>query len=211
MELKRQKGVKKWIKCNVFASQFTGNQFIISMECFIVSGYFSDKYEFIFSKGGLRWFFAIFCILTISSSFLSAQVITENLQLEVTVKNIQNQKGKILIAIYNSTETFLKEPIQHKVISIEDEAKFPTSIQTVFKGLPAGEYAVSVYHDENENWKLDRNWLGIPKEMFGFSNDARAKFSPPTFNECSVGIFSDKSEVFGIMDGNKLEIRLKNW
>ncbi|MGB1242482.1 MAG: DUF2141 domain-containing protein, partial [Chitinophagales bacterium] len=71
--------------------------------------------------------------------------------------------------------------------------------------------AVSVYHDENENWELDRNWIRIPKEMFGFSNNAKAKFSPPSFEECSVDISGSQSEVSDRNAPNKVRIRLKNW
>ncbi len=125
-------------------------------------------------------------------------------ELKIEVMNIHNANGQILMAVYNSEETFLNEPMQYKVIGIDSTAKFPTSIHAVFEGLEAGQYAVSVYHDENENWDLDRNWIGIPKERFGFSNNARAKFSPPTFEECSVHILQTESS-------KALEIRLKNW
>ncbi|MEZ4883677.1 MAG: DUF2141 domain-containing protein [Chitinophagales bacterium] len=125
-------------------------------------------------------------------------------QLKVEITNIQNSRGVILVAIYDSEETFLDEPLQYKIVAIDSTTKFPTSIETFFEGLKVGQYAVSVYHDENENWELDRNWIGIPKEMFGFSNNARAKFSPPTFEECSVDIIQSEFS-------KALEIRLRNW
>jgi uncharacterized protein (DUF2141 family) len=50
---------------------------------------------------------------------------------------------------------------------------------------PAGSYAPVVLHDENMNGKLDTNWLGVPKEGYGFSNDARASVGAPSFDDAS--------------------------
>lgn len=49
--------------------------------------------------------------------------------------------------------------------------------------LKPGKYAVAVYHDENGNRKLDRNFTGIPREEYGFSNDARGVMSAPDFKD----------------------------
>jgi uncharacterized protein (DUF2141 family) len=46
-------------------------------------------------------------------------------------------------------------------------------------------YALAVIHDEDSNGKLNTNWLGIPTEGYGFSNDARALLGPPTFSAAS--------------------------
>ncbi len=54
--------------------------------------------------------------------------------------------------------------------------------------LSDGEYAISVFHDLNGNQELDKNWMGIPTEPYGFSNNARGKFGPPTYNQCKVKI-----------------------
>jgi len=51
----------------------------------------------------------------------------------------------------------------------------------VFEDLPFGEYAVSLMHDENRNGKIDTNFLGIPKEGYGASNDAKAVLGPPKY------------------------------
>jgi uncharacterized protein (DUF2141 family) len=54
-----------------------------------------------------------------------------------------------------------------------------------FEDIPPGTYALAVIHDENMNGKLDTNWLGIPKEGYGFSNDARASLGAPAFSDAS--------------------------
>jgi uncharacterized protein (DUF2141 family) len=53
----------------------------------------------------------------------------------------------------------------------------------VFADLPAGFYAVSVFHDENMNEKLDKNFMGVPKEGYGASNNPKKKMGPPNFDE----------------------------
>ncbi len=55
-------------------------------------------------------------------------------------------------------------------------------VRYVFDGVPLGKYVVIVVHDENENQELDRNFLGIPFEDFGFSNGARSNFGPPSYH-----------------------------
>lgn len=54
--------------------------------------------------------------------------------------------------------------------------------------VPPGRYAVAVIHDENSNMKLDRNFFGIPKEGFGFSNNPRVIFSAPSFQAAEVPV-----------------------
>ena len=54
-----------------------------------------------------------------------------------------------------------------------------------FEDIPPGTYALAVVHDENMNGKLDANWLGRPKEGYGFSNDAKSLLSAPSFSDAS--------------------------
>ena len=54
-----------------------------------------------------------------------------------------------------------------------------------FVDIPRGTYALAVVHDEDMNGNLDINWLGIPTEGYGFSNDVKARFGPPSFSAAS--------------------------
>ncbi len=53
----------------------------------------------------------------------------------------------------------------------------------VFRGVDPGVYAISAFHDANDNGKLDKNFIGIPTEGFCASRDARARFGPPSFKD----------------------------
>lgn len=61
--------------------------------------------------------------------------------------------------------------------------------------LPAGKYAVAVIHDENMNHKLDRNFLGIPKEGFGFANNPKVALSAPSFQAAVTQVSCPVTEI----------------
>lgn len=123
---------------------------------------------------------------TILLSILLMSIIipaTAQHSLEVTVKNIKEAKGSIQVAVFNSEKEFLEKPFQGKIVKATG-----SEVTVVFEGLPAGDYAVSVIHDENGNGKLDRNFVGMPYEGFGFGNNAMGSFGPPDFSEAKVTI-----------------------
>ncbi len=104
-------------------------------------------------------------------------------QLEVVVKNVKDDKGNIRVGIFRDDKTFLKDAWLGKVVKAATG-----EVKVVFDSVPAGTYAVSIIHDANENGELDSNAFGIPKEGFGFSNDAMGLFGPPGFQKASVSI-----------------------
>lgn len=107
-------------------------------------------------------------------------------QLEVVVKGIKNTKGNIRVGIFKDEKSFLKEARFGKVVKAQKD-----EIKVVFE-LPTGKYAVSVIHDENENDELDSGLFGIPKEGFGFANDAMGTLGPPSFEKASIIITPQK-------------------
>jgi uncharacterized protein (DUF2141 family) len=120
-------------------------------------------------------------ILLLYFSLLSGFVPSENPKLTIKIQNIEVLKGDIKIAIFNKNEKFLKEGFTFKKCKIAVKNSTETII---IDDLPKGEYAFLLYHDENGDGKMNRNFLGIPKEPFGFSNNVKPKFSMPTFEEC---------------------------
>lgn len=104
-------------------------------------------------------------------------------KLTIQVENIKSMEGEIKIGIFADGETFLKKAVTGAKVKADK-----TQLAYVFEGLADGEYAVSVYHDENENGELDSNILGIPTEPYAFSNNARGTFGPPDFDACKFEI-----------------------
>ena len=96
--------------------------------------------------------------------------------LTVQVSDVKSADGNIMIAVFNSAGDFLKKPVAGT-----QGAASAAGTTVVIKDLPAGDYALVVYHDANGNGKLDKNLMGIPTEDYGFSNNASGKFGPPSF------------------------------
>jgi len=65
----------------------------------------------------------------------------------------------------------------------------------VFPALPDGVYAVSVFHDENMNERLDKNFMGVPKESYGASNNPKKKMGPPNFDEAKFQLSGTEQSV----------------
>jgi uncharacterized protein (DUF2141 family) len=104
-------------------------------------------------------------------------------KIQVTVSNIQPLKGAIRVGLFNNEDDFPDRAIAGKI-----EKVFSDKVIVTFEGLTAGDYAVSVFHDENENEKLDTNFMGIPKEGFGFGNNVMGTFGPPPFQKAKVKV-----------------------
>lgn len=113
---------------------------------------------------------------------------------ELTVEiAVKNNNGHVLIALYQGEEGFpsnSKQAIKRAKLPIENQ-------KAVWKvaGLKEGEYAFSFIHDENDNGKMDFNFLGIPNEGYGFSNNAKGMFGPPKYKEAKFQLSSGINNV----------------
>jgi uncharacterized protein (DUF2141 family) len=127
----------------------------------------------------------VFCLLMISlaSSASEDPESVLNTALRVEVTGLQNAQGNIYIAVYDSKDTWLgKETVLEQQIVIV-EARSEDGLVSTELDLPPGEYALSIYHDTNDNGDLDTNFIGIPKEPVALSNNARPKFGPPKYKD----------------------------
>lgn len=92
----------------------------------------------------------------------------ENLKdtLKVRVINFENSSGKAVVNLFRKGDDMMGKPflqLKSEIINYEAEVSFTD--------LPYGNYAVFAFHDENDNGTLDHNWLNIPAEPMGYSND----------------------------------------
>ena len=113
---------------------------------------------------------------------LEAQT-TGTANLTVRVTGARKAKGKIRVALFRGSKGFPNDASQAVQTQEADISPQTLSGQVVFTDLPAGLYAVSVFHDENMNEKLDKNFVGVPKEGYGASNNPKKKMGPPNFDE----------------------------
>lgn len=117
--------------------------------------------------------------------------------ISVTVNNIEKNKGVIEISLYNQAEAFPHTKGRFKMGNVTVSGN---SVTFQFTNIPNGDYAVALYHDVNDNGKMDKNIFGIPKEPYGFSNNVVPKMSAPNFDEC----------MFSVKGATKLTISLIN-
>ena len=118
-------------------------------------------------------------------------------ELRLTVDGVRSDGGEILVALYDSAGGF-----QSAIVNAADRGLLPDSgrligtairaqrgIQsTVFTQLAPGRYAIIVVHDENDNGRLDRGFMGAPTEGYGFGNDAQGFFNPPSFDAAAITV-----------------------
>jgi len=140
-------------------------------------------------------------ILTLAfapSAPIEAQT-TATASLTVRVTGARNTKGKIRVALFRDGKGFpndVSQAVHTKAADIDPQT---LGAQVVFADLPVGIYAVSVFHDENMNEKLDKNFMGVPKEGYGASNNPKKKMGPPNFVETRFQLGADQSVEIGLM------------
>lgn len=122
-----------------------------------------------------------YAILCICSALSFAQH-----TLSIKISNLRNNKGHIHLYVFDKN--------QNKIT--EANGKIENNECTItIQNLSSGEYAFKYFHDENSNDKLDCNWMKIPKEGYGFSNNARGNFGPPPFEKWVFEISGHKKMI----------------
>ncbi len=142
----------------------------------------------------------IFMVSLLQSYFFLASLLLATGPLEVSITNISEVKGCVRIAVFKDAADFEEEKN-----AVYDEVISLTSTAPIYRQLPLSgraSYGIALYHDVNNNGKLDRNTLGIPKEPYAFSNNPSAKWQAPTFLEIAFV----PAEVNG-----RLSLRLMAW
>ncbi|MCE2406725.1 MAG: DUF2141 domain-containing protein [Pseudomonadales bacterium] len=117
--------------------------------------------------------------LLLASSTLAAE-------LTIKIKNVKNDSSTIYIAIYDKKENWPDGEPSHAFAAPAELDVTTASIE-----IPEGTYAVSVYQDINGNEKMDYNAIRMPKEPWGVSNDAPARFGPPKWERMTFDVGSE--------------------
>ena len=121
------------------------------------------------------------CWLLLLSSCISLVDATAA-DLTVIVRGVPSARGHVLCAVYPDAQHFLKQTADSERMRV---AAKRGDVQFVFHGLAPGRYAVTAFHDANDNGRVDLNSNGVPTELVGFSNDARGIGGPPSFQQAS--------------------------
>jgi len=121
--------------------------------------------------------FLLFFVLIVTPLALFGQF-----SLTIEISGLQNNNGQVLLELINEKG--------EKITGISQNIADNKCI-VVIKNLKPGKFAFKYFHDENNNGKIDFNWLGIPKEGYGFSNNAKGTFGPPSFEKMIFVIKGD--------------------
>jgi uncharacterized protein (DUF2141 family) len=113
----------------------------------------------------------------------------------IAIEGMLSDQGTCRVALYDKEEGF--NDITKAALKQDLEIREGKSEWTI-PGNPTRPFAVAVFHDENNNGTLDRNGVGIPTERYGFSNDARNTFGPPSFKEAAINISASAPRVLRI-------------
>ncbi|WP_394773974.1 DUF2141 domain-containing protein [Flavobacterium sp.] len=125
-------------------------------------------------------------IITIITLFICSLISAQTVKLTVSVSGLKNNTGMVKVGLYNSEGTFLKTIYKSEASKIKNN-----EVVVTFEGIPAGEYAISTYHDENSNGKLDKNMMGIPSEDYAASNNAKGFMGPPAYKDAKFVVNKD--------------------
>lgn len=101
----------------------------------------------------------------------------------LTATNLRSSKGHVLVNLFKDGEGFpatAAKAFRKEKVNITNKKAVVT-----FSSLPAGNYAVAILHDENDDMKMNTSFLGMPKEGYGFSNNVMGLLGPPSFNKAS--------------------------
>ncbi len=103
--------------------------------------------------------------------------------LTLRIEDVKSAQGSIMVALYDSANSFLKRPARAARLAAAAGA-----VDLVIKDLPAGDYGIALFHDANDNGKMDSNAMGIPSEDHAFSNNALGTMGPPTFSQVKFSL-----------------------
>lgn len=124
-------------------------------------------------------------LLFATAMFISNSIVAQKNTITVTIENISSDEGKVGFALYTK-DTFMKVPIMAKNAKIENGK---TVVE--FKNVVPGEYAITCYHDKNNNDRLDFSANRMPIEDYGVSNNVMS-FGPPNYDDAKF-VVTDKN------------------
>jgi len=133
-------------------------------------------------------FYGFVMLMSVLTSFR----LTESGNLRVTVTEIKNSDGEINFSLFNQAIGFPKDGTK----SLKQiRGKIERGKCTVtFESIPYGKYAISIYHDENNDKQLNKSWYGKPIEGVAISNDVKGSMNgPPTFEMATFDFNSHKN------------------
>lgn len=129
-------------------------------------------------------------VIIVAFLFIGALAKAQTGNIKVTIPSLKESKGQVILNLYNKEDSFLEDEKQFKKASFS--AKQTGGIFS-FANIPEGDYVIIAYWDINGNGELDTNFIGIPKEEVGFSNNVSGSFGAPKFKDASFKVSKDST------------------
>jgi uncharacterized protein (DUF2141 family) len=114
-------------------------------------------------------------------------------ELRVRLKGFTGTDGMVRVTLFTGKKGFPNKP-KH-AFRVGENTITGDQAAVTFTGIPFGTYGVGAFHDENDNGKMDTNFVGVPKEGYGASNDARGSFGPPSFEDAAFTVDRETVEI----------------
>ncbi len=130
-------------------------------------------------KSRTRFFIFLLLFFFLAASFSPAS----NQLLKVTITRLHSNQGVVLVSLFKDGNGYPDDA--SKAVGKEKGYIVEKSSTIIFKNVLPGSYAIAILHDENNNQKMDKTILGIPKEGYGFSNNVSGAFGPPSYKKAS--------------------------
>jgi len=111
----------------------------------------------------------------------------------VNISGFPSSDGFAMVALNNSKESY--KGGEEAAIAKTKTMVVDQKAQVIFTNLPYGLYGISIYHDENSNGEMDKNAMGIPKEAYGFSNNAKGFFGKPSYKDVMFQLNSAEMQI----------------
>ena len=133
----------------------------------------------------------IYFFVLVSFQLVLAQTVEDKNtgNLTIVVTGFENDDGELLIAVSTSRENYESNDSAFVGVKLKIENR---KAEHIFEDLPFGEYAIKLFHDENIDGELNSNFLGIPTEDYGFSNNARGTFGPADYDDAKFSFDRNK-------------------
>jgi uncharacterized protein (DUF2141 family) len=146
------------------------------------------------TRGTARWATwraAVFAMVVIAGCLAAGQTVGEDTasSVVVTIDGFRNPKGHARVAVFNRENGFPDDESRAYRTAIADIRN--GRVQVRFDELPAGTYAVSMYHDENDDKKFNKGLFGIPKDGYAVSNNVAHATHAPKFNEALFALTNE--------------------
>ena len=124
----------------------------------------------------------LWIIITLIFPVWAVTVYAQTGTITVEISGIDEIKGQLIISLYNQADDFPEIGKEYATVKAKVTGKIVTYI---FPDIPPGDYAIAMYHDSNNNGEIDKNFLGIPMEGYGFSRNVSAIFGAPDFTDAA--------------------------